>query len=265
MNQIMKISDTEYFAAKGISNSFLIQFDRSPAHAFTPISQTDSMKMGTMIHQFILTPEDFYETYIIAPSEVPNDKRTSAYKEFAKGQTKEILFQSDIEELERIRENVLHYRFEGSCLEDYLSVSEKEISLFWDLKLLGKDVQCKGKVDMLFMNGDRGIIFDFKKTQDCTKFGKSVEQYKYYRQANFYTTGLKVLYPHLTSVRFIFLTVEESAPYGVLDYELDDEYMYEGEKENYYSILKYLNWNGNTHEVYPNQTVTLKKPGWLCA
>ena len=105
------------------------------------------------------------------------------------------MFKSDLIELEHIRDNVLKYEFEGSCIKDYLSVSEKEISLFWDLNLQNKNVQCKGKGDMLFISGDRGIIFDFKKTQDCTKFGKSVEQYKYYRQANFYTTGLKILYP----------------------------------------------------------------------
>ena len=265
MNKIEKIPDEMYFDSDGLSNSFLIEFDRSPAHAFRQREQTKGMKTGTLIHEYILSPEVFNEKYVIAPRDILKDKRLSPYKEFAKNQTKEILFQDDLEELEKIKHTIMKHGFEGFILEDYLLNSEKEVSLFWDIWMNDKPVQCKGKADALFFNKDNAIIFDLKKVQNCTEFNKSVNSYKYYRQANFYTTGLSILYPHLKNIRFIFITVEESYPYGVMTYEIDAEFMYQGEKENYISVIKYLNWDGNKNQLYTNDTVILSKPAWLYA
>ncbi|HBD94733.1 MAG: hypothetical protein A2015_03680 [Spirochaetes bacterium GWF1_31_7] len=266
MNRLVKIPDKEYFDADGLSNSFLIRFDRSPAHAFTEMKQTDGMKVGSLFHTYILTPELFEKQYIIAPDDIPKDKRTVGYKEFAKDNPdKEILFKQDVEELIAIKEKIDAYTFEGNPLHHYLSQSEKEIALFWELYIDNKKVQCKGKADALYITGDTAILFDVKKVQNCLDFQKSVISYKYYRQANFYMTGLKALYPQLKSIRFIFITIEENYPNGILDFELDDDFIYEGEKENYRSILKYLNWNGNKNQLYDNHTVKIMKPDWLCA
>ncbi len=265
MNSIEKISDKEYFSRDGLSNSYLIRFDRSPAHASVEFEETECMKKGSMLHSFILTPEAFDEEYSIAPADMPKDKRTAAYKEFAKTTDKEIIFKSELDELEKIKESVYRFKFENTELEDYLINSEKEISLFWDLFVGNKTVQCKAKADAIYIKGNNAIIFDIKKVQNCVDFHKSVLNYKYYRQANFYTTGLKYLMPKLTSIRFIFITIEDCYPYGVMSYELDDEFIYEGEKESFNSILKVLNWNGDTKTVYDNTTVKLQKPEWLCA
>ncbi|HBD95378.1 MAG TPA: hypothetical protein DC057_14515 [Spirochaetia bacterium] len=265
MNKMIKISDEEYFNADGLSNSFLIRFDRSPAHAFMDIESTEGMKAGTLIHNFILSQEEFNKNYVIAPADIPKDKRLAGYKEYAKGQNKEILFQSDIEELEKIKSNIFSYCFEENRLEQYFTKSEKEISIFWDLFIENKIVRCKGKADVVYIQKNEAIIFDLKKVQNCMDFQKSALSYKYYRQANFYITGLKAVIPSLKSVRFVFITVEENYPYGVMTYELDENFLYEGEKENYFSILKYLGWNGDRSLVYDNETVILKKPEWLYA
>ena len=265
MNKMIKISDDEYFSASALSNSFLIRFDRSPAHAFIDMEITEGMKYGTLIHTFILDNIEFNKNYVVAPPDIPKDKRLAAYKQYAKEQNREILFQSDIDELEKIKSSIFSYCFEGNILEQYFARSEKEISIFWDLFIESEIVQCKAKLDAVYLQKDEAIIFDLKKVQNCLDFHKSAISYKYYRQANFYITGLKAVMPSLKSIRFIFIVVEENYPYGVMAYELDESYLYEGEKENYLSILKYLGWNGDRSLVYDNKTVILRKPDWLYA
>jgi len=257
------MSDVEYFASEGLNNSFLIQFDRSPAHAYIPKVETEQMKTGKLLHTFILEPDIFKMQYVIAPSEIPHDKRTNSYKEFVKQQSKDVLFESDSEILQKILKNIYRYRFEGMPLEKYLVKSEKEISLFWDISINERSLQCKAKLDALYIDKNKAIIFDIKKTQSCLEFQKSVNTYRYYRQANYYLSGLKQLKPELESVRFIFIVIEDQEPYGVMSYELDQAYLDAGAKETFKSILKYVAWNGDKTELYENRTVLLSKPNWM--
>ncbi|OHD19678.1 MAG: hypothetical protein A2086_01720 [Spirochaetes bacterium GWD1_27_9] len=263
MNTIIKLTDEKYHSSEGLSNSFLIRFDQSPAHSFTKFTETEGMKTGTLFHKFILEPQVFEKDYVIAPDTVSKDKRTASYKEYAKTQDKEILFQDDIANLKKVKKNIYDYLFEGIKLENYINESHKELSLFWILFIKKQEVQCKAKLDLIYIKNDMAIIFDLKKVQNCLEFSKSVINYKYYRQAAFYKTALEILHPELKSVRFIFITVEEQTPFGVLTYELDDEFLFTGEKESYQSIVNYLSWDGNKEKIYDNKVVVLQKPEWL--
>lgn len=259
MNGSFKITDSNYFTSEGLSNSFLLRFDRSPSHAFTYSQQTEGMRTGSIFHKFILEPEDFKEKYIISPY---CDRRTKDYKDWSKDQTKEIIIESDIAGLENAFKNIYTFNFEGKPLADKLLLSEKEIAMYWDYFIGDNVLQLKGKLDALYISGNNAIIFDLKKTQDCRDFYRSVINYKYYRQAAFYKSGLEILKPDL-NVRFIFIIIEETPPHGVQLVELDGEYIKHGEDDNYESLLNYLSWDGNKKQGYKNEVVTLFKPEWM--
>ena len=117
MNKIVKISDEEYFAAEGLNNSFLIAFDRSPAHSQIPIKKTKAMTQGAMLHRFILEPIEFYKEYQVLPENIKNDTRVKVYKEYVKDFPEKIFIsKADQLELEEIRKNIYIWIVTGKHL-----------------------------------------------------------------------------------------------------------------------------------------------------
>jgi hypothetical protein len=256
-NEIIKINDEAYFSSEGLSNSFLIAFDRSPAHAFVH-KESNAMKLGTLIHQHIL--ENDYNKYIVIDK---INKNTNEYKNKVKDNPdKIVLFNEEFDELEQIKNNVCGYKwYEDITLGEILLTSRNELALYWSMKFQDTEIQCKGKIDILDESDkEHPIIFDLKKTTNCMNFWKSVKDYKYYRQAYWYCNG----YFQLTGIipRFIFITVEDEAPYGVKCYELDNDYIFRGEIESTKSIMNYLKWNGEK-TLYKNGVEIIEMPNYM--
>lgn len=255
-----KMTDEEYFASEGINNSFLIQFDRSPAHALTGIEKTKAMGLGTILHKFVLENEFFYKTYVIAP-EGMMDRRLKEYKAFAnEHEGKEIILYSDLQELEQIKQNIDNY-----ILEDNISIAEvfcesqSEIAFFWEEEINGKNILRKGKADKLYLGEDYNICFDVKKVENCLTFWRSVRDYRLDRQAATYIDGITALTQKPT--HFYFLSVEMTAPFGVKCYQLDESIIHNARVENLNSIMKWQDWRerGSKPELYPNGIETIYK------
>lgn len=266
MNEIIKMSDKEYFATKGLSNSFLINFDRSPAHAETGIPQTKSMKLGTLLHKFILLEEkEFWKEYIRLPAEMKNDKRLKEHKEFQKlNPSREIIGYDEYIELEQIKLNVLEYDiFPDINIAHILDNSQKETAFFWEENIMGEIVQRKAKLDIFFQSEFYNMACELKKTTDCRDFHDAVKRYQYYRQAATYVDAVKAITGQ--DVIIPFITIEMSKPYGVMAYQLDNDYIEYGRELNSKSILKYLGWKNSKkkNNLYTNGLHTIYAPNYL--
>ena len=68
-------------------------------------------------------------------------------------------------------------------------VGRTEVSFFWDDPETG--VACKGRIDRMRRQHNRAWILDLKSTDDASKpaFTRSVVNYAYHRQADWYETG----------------------------------------------------------------------------
>lgn len=255
-----KMLDDEYFRAKGLSNSFLIRFDISPAHALTSKEPTQAMNDGTILHKFILENEDFYNMYIIA-HECMTDRRLKEYKDFAKeNEGKEIILYSDFHELEKIKQNIDSYILEDNItVKEIFDQSQSEMAFFWEEKINDKIVLRKGKSDKLYLGKEYNIIFDLKKVENCLKFWRSVRDYRLDRQAATYIDGVTELTGKPTY--FYFLSIEMTKPFGVKCYKLDDLIIQNARVENYNSIIKWQEWQerGVKPELYPNGIETIYK------
>ena len=250
---IKKITDSEYFASEGLSNSFLQKFDRSPAHGFIPIEPTDAMKKGTLIHKFLLDENAYQNEYIGASIDIKN-RKCKAYNDLKKETTKEIILYKDFVELKNIKSAIYKAKFEGESIGKLIENSELEMALYW-----GENIKCKGKIDIL--NRDMKIIFDIKKCDNALNFQKSINNYEYYRQAAWYLEGIQEITGE--NYKFIFIAIEDKFPYGIKCYELDVEYLRAGMREKWISVKRYEAWNGDKTTVYSNDTVKLFKPDWL--
>jgi hypothetical protein len=268
MNEIKKISDEEYFSIDALSNSFLINFDRSPKHYKIGIETTPSMNDGTIAHKYILENQDFWNKYYFMPDTIKS-KASKEYKELnAKLEDKELLKYDYKEMLELISDNINNYslfELDGHkvTMSYILCKSNKEISIFWEDEVNDEIVQKKGRIDIAFETNEYNILFDLKKVENCLDFEYSVKKYKYYRQAAWYADG----YAKLTGKKtiFIFLTFEFSKPYGIKAYELNTDYIELGRQENEGSVKKYLMWKsqGSPEIVYPDGIETIYKPSYL--
>ena len=78
------MSNADYHASEGISSTGIKQVLRSPAHyKYSSFETSEAMKFGTVAHKLALEPDDFENEFILVPPEIPKNKGTKKYKEWA--------------------------------------------------------------------------------------------------------------------------------------------------------------------------------------
>lgn len=246
----------DYRKEEWVSNSFLIEFDKSPAHAFTPKEPTDAMKFGTMLHTFILEPEIFDQNYFVS------DKLHRGSKEFKTLQEKypqhEIIFSEDYAKLQTVRDNLWKKNINGVSLKDIMQKSVKELSMFWNQG----GIKRKARIDAY--NKELNIALDLKKTSDASAFHWSIKNYKYYRQAAWYSDALEQEFGKVPE--FYLVVMEDTEPFGIKIFQLSTEYILSGQIENEASVIKYKQWGENGADKtlnYPDVIDIIEKPNYL--
>ncbi|MFA5297270.1 MAG: PD-(D/E)XK nuclease-like domain-containing protein [Lutibacter sp.] len=235
MTDLKQMNDVDYFASEGLSQSFLKAFDKSPAYAFGERTITQSMKDGKLLHALLLEPEKISERDLIIEK---INRNTNVYKDMVKSNPdKEILFFEEIEDLYKMRDNILKLKYDFMDMDEIILKSKKEIACFAEIA----GFQSKGKFDLLYE--DRPIIFDIKLTSNIELFKWQVKDFGYYRQADWY----KTLYSHYSGIPyeeipFIIIASESQFPFGAKTIELTDEYIHKGSIENLESVKMYSKW-----------------------
>ncbi len=212
----------EYHNSKALSSSGVGRLLRSPAHYQVPFGEPSSaMQLGSAVHLLIL--EGRADLVPLAP-EV--NKRTKAGKaEWAEWTARQsssaiLLSPDDREKAFKMYESVM--AMEGLDLKGLAEQS-----------FFGTDADgCYRRARPDLYCADRNLVVDLKTTRDASEgqFRRSVGQYGYHRQSPFYTDTMELCGE--PAADFVFLTVENTEPFGVAMYGLDDATLEQGRREN---------------------------------
>lgn len=206
-----------YHAYPAASNSGLKLVARSPAHfKYAPKREaTRNMVIGSALHMAVLEPELFYKQYKLLHG--CEDRRAKEYKEAKEIHGEEFVLVAS--ECDRI-EGIMKATLQSKEIESLLAKSgHNELSGFSIDPETG--ITCKHRFDKLLNNG---IAIDLKTTVDARPdaFSRAIFNYNYHVQAAFYMDQYKWITGKLLE-NFIFIVVENEAPYACKMYRLDTE------------------------------------------
>lgn len=209
------LSNAEYHASPGISNSGLGLIDESPAtyiwNQRAPVDEdkTKALDMGTALHCILLEPDEFKKRFIVAPE---FNRRTNAGKEEEQeflsecselGKT--IMTAEEGRKLNFMRESALAHPDAKWLLE---SEGHAEASIYWSDSETGE--LCRIRPDRIIK--DRPIIIDVKKVDGMDRFQRQVFDFGYHRQDAMYSDGYKSHFGE--DPIFIFLIVSSTVSCG---------------------------------------------------
>ena len=219
-NGVHDITNEEYHSSEGVSRSSLMNLKKSAYHykyakdnpSFT---MSPAMVLGDALHTAVLEPEEYLNRYCIAPAV---NKRTKAgkelYAEFLETVgTKAVLTEEQHIQACDMRDSLLRNEY----VEPLLRHSHVERSIYFTHPPTG--LQCKARPDAW----DNETVIDVKTTADASYRGFQTSAYKfgYFLQAGMLSEALKSL--GIEMKKFVFMCVENKAPYASAIYLLDEE------------------------------------------
>jgi exodeoxyribonuclease VIII len=215
------LPEHEYRQLDYINQSSLKEIQRSPAHykaaKESPISPTTSMQFGSALHCFILEPSKFEKQFAVAPVGI-SDRRTKAWKDFEKDANgRAIVSHDDYLGFVRVKDQIAN----DHSLHYLLGEGLPEATVVWDDR--GSGLRCKARLDFITPNN---IIVDVKTSKDARQFSfaRSMYDYGYHFQAAFYIDALcTVSGIHRGAVQFKFIVIENTAPFSIALYRLDEK------------------------------------------
>jgi hypothetical protein len=254
---IYNMPDDEYFAADGLSNTYLWSLiNKTPAHAQISIAPTPAMDFGRAVHLAVLQPEEATKQIIQGPKDRKGNKWKDAI-EAAESAGGILLTEKDYSTAMMMRDRV----WQDSTFAAILSGAEAkyEHAAFWEYH----GQKCKGKVDC----AQPGVIIDLKTSIDASprSFALSAAKYGYHQQAASYRYGWSTA-SGASIDTFLFLVIEKSPPHAPAIYELDAPSMAEG----------WASWDAAVHlhtqcvaadhfPAYPAEKVLLSLPQYAFA
>lgn len=256
------IENDDYHKGPGVSKSMLDIIDKqSAAHlAYSrahPRKQTPAMLLGTVFHSLLLEPATFHEVY----TELPEFKGKGA-------KANREAFEADIqasghvpvksETLEAVAimaANVRNHPMASAALDS----GEAELSGYYVDKIEG--CLCRFRPD--FLSDSMPICVDIKTAADASLdgFARSAVNFNYPLQDAMYRTGLEAVNSPVE--HFVFLVVENTPPYSVAMYELDDQAQQLGLLKYKALLAQYaVCEETNIWPSYPDTIRELSLPSW---
>ena len=234
-NQVIGLTNSEYRAQRGISKSDLDLIHQSPAllewARNAPSDGSEAVDLGTHVHCAVLEPDVFAGTYRKAPAggRTAADKASvEAFAEHCKASGKICLDADTYDMVIAMRDSVLAHPTARDLLTgDGIS----ESSIFGELD--GVRVKCRP--DRLIR--ERNILVDVKKVDDIDHLARSIQKFRYYVQAAFYSDIYEQWTGHRP--RFIFVAVGERRSIGrhpVRVFELEQAWAEAGRQEYKYDL-----------------------------
>jgi len=220
---------TNYNEVEGINYSLLKEYHKSPRHFKWAKENrrpaTESQMLGTLVHSMVLEPHTVEQDFTIInpllrpePTKDFRSMENKAWKqallEEASLHGRQIVEAEIYEQAKAMADSVLSNPVIKSLLEK--AVIEKGIQ--WKDPMTG--LMCKGRPDAYVP--DKDLIIDLKTTISAhpSDFQRSLWNYRYHEQAAFYSMGLKAIHGTDKYNRFLFIAVENKAPYCSANYFL---------------------------------------------
>ena len=229
-HQVLNLTNAEYRAQRGYSKSDLDYIHQSPAllewARNAPSVGSDEVDLGTHVHCATLEPDVFADTYRKAPAggRTAADKaRAEAFAEHCKASGKIFLDADTYDMVIAMRDSVLAH---PTARELLTSPGVSESSIFGELE--GVRVKCRP--DRIAEG--RHILVDVKKVDDIRHIARSIQEFRYYVQAAFYSDIYEQWTGH--KPRFIFVAVGQRRSIGrhpVRVFELEQAWVDAGRQE----------------------------------
>ena len=245
-----------YHESEGISCSDIKELAKSIEHyehrKEYPQGQTDAMLVGSALHDIVLLPNTYKNTYVVAPVK---GKTTKAYRKcIVDNPGKDVLTQYQEENILNMRDSIYRNPTMRGILESDTILRESSI---W-VRHGSTGLVLKIRPDIIV----DGVIYDLKTTSGDVSprgFINSVFKYKYHIQAPFYVDCATM--NGMTISGFKFLVVGSVPPYSTAIYDLNADTMEEGRDIYRLALYRYGNylvgdniWKGLVHG---RETVTL--------
>lgn len=235
----------KYLKLDRLSSSALKDYIQAPAYykwrKKNPMKKTENLKLGTMVHTWVLENSTFNNLYMGIPK---LDKRTkkgkdayAAYVEQANGR---ILMDEEI--IHKYTKNLKPY-----------NDTKNEVTVLFELQ----GIPCKARFDCLRDNG----VEDLKTIADIFKIDKRFAQLKYYIQAGFYSEAYKAAFGVWPDFfKFTFISTGEY--FDVVTREISFEYLEYGRMEanRHVSNFKYSVENDYWPGIQPSD---IEMPSWM--
>jgi hypothetical protein len=225
---------------------------------------TPSKLFGTMAHSFVLEPERFEACVIPAPINPKTNEAygmgTKAWADYAEANPGKII--AGAEHIQRLKTIAANLRANPGIEALLAVVGDNEACLVWDDKTSGE--RCKARVDRMVRTvaGGRGIRFDLKTTADAdlVEFSRSLVDYGYHTQDEFYRRGCEALGFDALS---IIVVVESEPPHLTALFEIGEETA----RASRAIVSKWLNRlvrckRDNDWPGYPQTVQTIEAPTW---
>ena len=229
-NQVIGLTNNEYRQQRGISKSDLDLTHQS--HALlewarnAPSVGSEEVDLGTHVHCATLEPDVFAGTYRKAPAggrTAADRSRVEAFAEHCKAGGKICLDADAYDMVIAMRDSIMAHPTARDLLTgDGIS----ESSVFGELE--GVRVKCRP--DRLIR--ERNILVDVKKVDDIRHIARSIQEFRYYVQAAFYSDIYEQWTGH--KPRFIFVAVGQRRSIGrhpVRVFELEQAWVDAGRVE----------------------------------
>ena len=251
----------EYFAWEAMNRSTLEHAARSVLHLHTamntPSKSTPAMDLGTALHCAVLEPDAYSRRYVVAPKV---DRRTTegkaTWESFVASLEGKSIVDADDDAAVRAMADSIRSHPQAATLLDV--PGDSEVCVVWDDAETG--IRCKARIDR-YAAGTIGV--DIKTTANASPsaFAKSVFDYGYHRQVAWYADGFFAVTGKATP--FVIVAVENSAPWAVCVYRLEDEAVGFGRDDNRRWLRMYADAvRTQRFDGYSDGVVALGLPAW---
>lgn len=254
MNRWIKNSNQEYHNGIGVGSSHLATlYSKSPAHYLAqrqnPMPATPAMKLGTLVHKFILEPETV--NLVLAPN---LNKNTNKYKDWVlENSDKDIVSEDEWASLHGIRESIEKH----SGAKEILSGGVAEMSGYATCPLT--NVMRRIRPD--YRKGD--MIYDLKTTQSVAEdeFSRTIFSLNYVAQSAYYVETARII--DGTIYGFAWVAIEPKDPFAIRVYEPSPRVINEGRAMYIRGLEIYaLCTERNEWPCYAEQRIVLDLPQW---
>lgn len=220
---VYDIPNEQYHSPHGISRSALWEFKKSPFHYYSKYiartvekeKPTESMFIGELVHVLGLEGNfEFNQRYVLEPN---INKRSNAgkqeYLDFqAENKDKTIITLKQYRKVQAMVESL-----NDNEVFKMIGLGKIEQSIYFNHEPSG--ILCKSRPD----NWLGSTVVDLKTTADGSlkSFTSSAYKLGYYLQAGMIKKALESIGENLE--QFVFICVENKAPYAVATYVLDNQ------------------------------------------
>jgi len=271
------LPNDDYHGSLGYSSSQLKKLiKQTPAHLKHSFSEsndpTAAMQLGTAVHSMVLEPENFDNDVAVMP--VLN-LRTNAGKEekvefIAANKGKAIITEADLDKVNAMAASVRAHPLAGILIQDVVV----ESSVYWWYRTMDPDDDTKYKA-MLKVRPDAicrayPALVDLKTTDDgsFTGFMKTIQNLYYHVSAAMYLEGVNQCKPllaelgHFAYTKFVFVVVENTAPFLTSVYELSPDDLELGKVHYRRALMKLRDGQENDWPGFPEDIRMTELPGW---